>query len=402
MKDVLIISHFCRDFSSEDNGRFSYLGQMLSNDYFVEILTSSFFHGTKKPRSYSNMKEWPFRITFISEPPYKKNVCIKRVFSHKTFSINVAKYLKKRKKPDLIYCAVPSLDVASVARKYAQQNGIKFIVDVQDLWPETFRMVFNIPFVSSLFFYPMTHVANKIYSSADEVIAVSKTYAERAMKVNRICNNPTVVFLGTKLNTFDSMKYCEPAFLKPSEQVWMAYIGTLGSSYDLRTVIDALELLGKEKKIDKLSFIVMGRGPLKAFFESYSKNKGIDVQYLGALPYSQMVSQLCLCDFAVNPIRHGAAQSIINKVGDYAAAGLPVINTQENKEYCSLIEQYNAGINCENQNIEQIAEAIHSLYSNVDLRRAMSYGSRKLAETKFDRDSNYDRIISTIKRQFEQ
>ena len=42
-----------------------------------------------------------------------------------------------------------------------------------------------------------------------------------------------------------------------------------------------------------------------------------------------MVGMLGVCDIAVNSISKGAAQSIINKHGDYAAAGLPVVNTQE-------------------------------------------------------------------------
>ena len=40
------------------------------------------------------------------------------------------------------------------------------------------------------------------------------------------------------------------------------------------------------------------------------------------MSYEDMVQTLVQCDIAVNPIIKGAAQSIINKVGDYAAAGL--------------------------------------------------------------------------------
>ncbi len=36
---------------------------------------------------------------------------------------------------------MPSLDVAKVAAKYAKENNIRFIIDIQDLWPEAFRMV---------------------------------------------------------------------------------------------------------------------------------------------------------------------------------------------------------------------------------------------------------------------
>lgn len=71
--------------------------------------------------------------------------------------------------------------------------------------------------------------------------------------------------------------------------------------------------------------------------EGVAKEQGLDVTFTGDLPYPKMVATLCECDFAVNPIRRGAA-SIINKVGDYAAAALAVVNTQECEEYRALLE----------------------------------------------------------------
>lgn len=53
--------------------------------------------------------------------------------------------------------------------------------------------------------------------------------------------------------------------------------------------------------------------------------------------YPEMCGRLVACYIAVNPITHGAAQSIINKHGDYAASGLPVVNTQECEEYRNLV-----------------------------------------------------------------
>lgn len=155
---------------------------------------------------------------------------------------NLRKYLKQRKKPDIIYCAVPSLSVASVAAKYAKENNIRFIIDVQDLWPEAFKMVFNIPILSGLLFFPFEKKkANYIYSVADEIIAVSKTYANRALKVNNKVKDYHVVFLGTELLHFD--KYASCGLNKPKNEFWIVYVGTLGHSYDLISVINALKIV---------------------------------------------------------------------------------------------------------------------------------------------------------------
>ena len=81
----------------------------------------------------------------------------------------------------------------------------------------------------------------------------------------------------------------------------------------------------------------MGNGPLQEVFEAYGKEKEVNCDFTGRLSYGEMVGKLCSCDIAVNPIRAGSAGSIINKVGDYAASGLPVINTQESVEYRKLV-----------------------------------------------------------------
>ena len=111
-----------------------------------------------------------------------------------------------------------------------------------------------------------------------------------------------------------------------------------------------------------------------------------------------MVGRLCSCDVVVNPIVKGAAQSITNKVGDYALSGLPVINTQECEEYRNLIEQYNCGINCEVGNSEQVANAIVRLVSDEKMRNEFAKNSRRLGLERFDRRESYKQIIDFINK----
>lgn len=59
------------------------------------------------------------------------------------------------------------------------------MIDIQDIWPEAFKMVFNVPIISDLIFYPMKKMADYIYSRADSIVAVSDTYADRASTVNK-------------------------------------------------------------------------------------------------------------------------------------------------------------------------------------------------------------------------
>ena len=398
MKDILLIAHFTHVPGEAGNSRFNYIAKKINKEKTtVEVVTTSFSHRTKKERKVSieQKRTIDYKLTMLEEPGYNANISFRRFYSHYVFSKNLNKYLRNRKKPDLIYCAVPSLDAAYVAAKYARKNDIKFIIDVQDLWPEAFKMIFKIPILSDVVFFPLMKKANYIYSIADEIVAVSQTYLERALRVNKDCPKAYSVYLGTELDYFDSIAKKNKVKSKPESEVWLVYIGTLGHSYDLYSVIDALKIL-KDKGVTNLKFILMGDGPLRSKYESYAKSKGIISHFTGRLEYSKMVEILTVCDIAVNPIRSGSAGSIINKVGDYAAAGLPVLNTQDSKEYRDLIDTFNAGINCDSGNSKKLAEKLILLYENSELRRIKGENNRKLAEIKFDREKTYQSIIKSL------
>lgn len=577
--DIVIISQYLRNIENLEgnNSRFIYLANLLSENKGsnVEIITSQFMHNPKK-HAEKIAKPANFKLTAVIEPGYKKNICLKRFFSHKVLSKNIKNYLNKRKKPDCIYCAIPSLDVADVAAEYCKKNDVRFIIDIQDLWPEAFKMVFNVPLLKDIVFLPLTLKANKIYKQADDIIAVSQTYVDRAMCVNKKCRKGIPVFLGTKLLDFDSyacknlnifknntkelgivyreevidnataksiidvlfkikqssgyclnflaignlkekdnvlmyaneknidcvfkdkliyphlleyLKTCDIAInfdncknenmavytmsglpiinigvdekfenlvkeygagvtcdcienfydslknvldnielrnimrenskklfedkfqsndiyisivrrlihKKENDPIRIAYVGTLGASYDISVVISALRKMDTDDLLN-IEFIVMGNGPRKEEFIKEAEN--LPIYFTGNIPYPEMVWILSRCDIAVNPIAHGAAQSIINKHGDYAMAGLPVISTQESYEYYNLVEEYQMGFNCENGNINMMKDKILDLCNNAELRRKLGNNARRCAREKFDRTYTYVDIVNYINKNY--
>lgn len=127
-------------------------------------------------------------------------------------------------------------------------------------------MVFNIPLLSTLVFTPLKIIANKAYKQADEIIAVSDTYVNRAISVNRKCKTGHSVFLGTDLRTFDD-NVKNNLIIRKDNEIWLAYCGTLGSSYDLSIVFNAMRQINNIN----LKFIVMGDGPSRNEFEKKQK-----------------------------------------------------------------------------------------------------------------------------------
>ena len=395
MKKIIIIDHFSQTPDEAGNNRFLYIAELLSKEgYQVEIITSDYSHKNKRKReTYWNQKLPKYQFTMLKEPGYQKNVSIIRFYSHFIFGKSLKRYLKKIEKPSLVYAAVPSLDAAYVGAEYCRKYKIPFIVDIQDLWPEAFKLVFDMPVVSNMIFQPMVFAANRIYKSADEIVAVSRTYLERGLLVTKRCKGITV-FLGTDIERFD--KAAERRLEKENKnEIWVVYAGTLGHSYNIEIIIDAIKLL-KTECTKPVRFKVLGDGPFLNRFKAYAVLNEVETDFMGRLPYEEMVSYLKSSDIAVNPITKGAAQSIINKHGDYAAAGLPVISTQECREYRELLVKYQAGINCPPNSVSHVVQAMKFLILHDEERENMARGSRKMAEELFDRRYTNRKIIEAI------
>lgn len=152
----------------------------------------------------------------------------------------------------------------------------------------------------------------------------------------------------------------------------------------------------EDPRFQRLELLVLGDGPKRKDFEKYAEQLSIKTRFLGKLQYPAMVRELQDADIAVNPIVAGSAGSILNKVGDYAAAGLPVINTQESIEYRRLLDSYAAGVNCRSENSSDVAEAIRNLVDNPQRRAMMGCNSRRMAEELFDRDKTYAELANNI------
>lgn len=391
-KKIVIIGQFIEENVTGSNSRFAYLAELFSVEYDTHLLTSSFYHSGKRQKEESP-STGSYRLGYIYEPGYRKNVSLRRLYSHKVFGKSLRKKLKELGNIDLIYCAIPSIDAAWESLKYAKDNSVPFVLDIQDLWPEAFQMVIPNEKLSGILFSFMRNKVNYIYEMADYVVAVSETYINRANSC-RESNEGAAVYLGTDKTTFDVLLKENQPF-KAAGEFWVTYVGTLGHSYDIQVVIDAMHLL-KERNYNNIAFHIIGDGPLKERFMNYAVSKNVNVIFHGRLSYPKAVGYLGVSDVAVNPIVPKSPASIINKHGDYAMAGLPVVSTQTSTEYTDLLATYKAGINCDGRNPKSIADAIEGYYTNKELLGEHRKNSRHMGEELFDRGKTYYEIVRKI------
>ncbi len=379
--------------------RTSYVAKLLAEKgYEVDLLTSTFQHWEKRRRDIAHAKYWefPYDVVFLEEPGYTKNISLARIRSQNVFSANLREYLKREgTKYDLIWCQIPPNNIAADAGRFARANGIPFIVDVNDLWPEAMKMVVNVPVLADIILSGFTKDAEIAYSAASAVVGTSDEYAGRCKQ-----NIPHLtVYVGGDIAHFDEgASLHAPSIAKADDEFWVSYAGSLAKSYDIATLIQACELsaptLAESGK--RLSLHIMGDGPSRGQFEAVAAKSAAAVEFTGYLDYQTMAAHLAKSDILVNSLVKDAPQSIVSKIGDYLSAGKPIINTGESPEFVNKCVHDGFGINVEPENAVELAGAILALAQDDQLRAEMGTKGRKIAEEQFDRPRAYRKIVDLV------
>lgn len=374
---------------------------MKAKGYQATLLTGDFNHYAKKVRDVEKFRlEYPdFNdIEIVHMPSYEKNVSIRRWYSGNVWAKNVYNWLQLNySRYDMIYAHMPDIPTILKIKTLCQEKGLKLVIDIRDLWPEVFRVLLKKEWLYKLITYPIKKRADKCYAAADELFAVSEEYLQRGLSVNKKSKNPVAVYIGATFDRFyDGIEKYAGLFDKGEDEIWVTYAGTLGSTYDLYTLLDAAAEI-KRRGYDKILFKILGQGPESDKLKVYALSKQIDnIEFVGFLEYEKMAAYLSKSDMTINSVKRRASQSIINKVADYFAAGIPCLNGSLCKEMQRLIENYNAGLNFEPENMDSLVDAVLYIVENPKVAKEYGQNAQKLASEKFDRSITYNKILEHL------
>lgn len=399
---VLLINGFIYLPGEGGYKRTLYLFNMMKEQgYDVTLLTGDFNHYAKKPRDVEKFRqEYPDfkRIEIVHMPPYTKNVSIGRWHSGNVWAKNVYNWLNERyQNYDVVYASMPDIPTILKIKNICHSKCLKLIIDVRDLWPEVFRVLLKNEWMYKLITYPIKKRADRCYAAADEIIAVSNEYLQRGLSVNKKAKNRTAVYIGATFDRFYSGIEKNAASIKKKDgEVWVTYAGTLGSTYDLYTLLDAAERL-QARGMNHIIIKILGQGPEGDALKQYAAEKNItNVDFVGFVDYEKMAAYLSKSDMTINSVKRRASQSIINKVADYFAAGIPCLNGSLCQEMMHLIDDYHVGLNFEPENVESLVNAILNIDGDKLKAKELGENAKKLAKEKFDRKETYPFIIGLI------
>ena len=336
----------------------------------VVLWTSDFSHGGKAKREFVSPFPTDFELRLIPTPPYRKNIGLARVRSHRAYAREWVRLARaEAKKPDVIVSSLPSLSAADAAVSLGREFGAKVVVDVMDAWPETFERLApaGLRWGVRLLLFRLRAMARRIYREADLVTGVCDRYRELSGRADY-----HLAYHGVEIGD-DRM-----GAGGDGRSIRLVYAGNLGRTYDLDTVLKAVEA-NEDFTLD-----VAGR---------WNREVPPRVRVHGYLEESRLHELLCACDVGIIPMAADSWVGIPYKLCDYAKAGLRIVSSLGG-ESAAFLEKYRCGTTYRSGDPASLAAAIRAAMS-LD-RKA----SRRMCETEFDASRIYaeyvDRVVKMI------
>lgn len=375
--------------------------KLVDAGYNVDVITSSFQHWNKEHRNTKDplFASLPFNVVFLDEPGYKKNIDLRRIKSHHAFGVALTDYLQKnQERYDLVWVQIPPNNIAARAARFAQSADIPLIVDVNDLWPEAMKMAIDIPVLSSIAFAPFARDAACAYNAAWGVVGTSDEYAATPDRYrHHPLSNKLTVYVGSDIASFDEGVESNSDIVRPDNEVWISYAGTLGKSYDILTLIKATEKLASCTHETNIRLNILGDGPDRQMLEEQaSECRNAKISFTGYVPRPVMARYLQQSNVLVNSLVERAPQSIVSKIADYLAAGSPIVNTGTSPEMIEKCERDGFGVSVSPEDPAALADVLEDLISSPEKCCEMGKQGRKIAETQFDRATSYDCIVPFV------
>ena len=356
---------------------------LVKQGHDVVWWSSDFHHLRKHKRQLEPVYDCDgYEVRLVPTFPYSSNVSLRRLWSHRRYAedwrqlASDALSAGELKPPGIIILSMPPLGLFDQAAKFRSEYGCKVIVDIQDAWPENFVNLvpaYIRPLVG-LSLFALKKAAERAYRGADVITAVAGKYLSLAESYGAAC--PSKVFpLGAMLPDISG---CAE---RSEEKLRLVYVGNLGPSYDLKTMLDAVVDLVREGV--ELTLDIAGDGPRKREVEEAVKVSGGTIRFHGYLAEEELSQLLKACDVGIIPMKDEMMVAVPNKLVDYAAHGLTVVNGLSS-ETNDLLEEFECGFLYETGSVESFKVALKRYCENSSLLKKHKVNARHMAEEKFD------------------
>lgn len=231
---------------------------------------------------------------------------------------------------DVVYASSPHLLAPLVGWGIARTRRASFVLEIRDLWPESF-VAAGLLRRDSPVHRVLKTLESFVVSRADKVVVVTDGWGPHFAALGVSAERLTVVPNGTEASDFD----LPAGFDRVQARRCLGISGVTGIFAGAHGPKDGIDLiLDAAREVPEVNFLLIGDGPSKAAAIARAKNDGLDnVEFRDPVAKSDLVEVLAACDIgvhAVTPLPVFELGMSPNKLFDYLASGLPVVSNAGN------------------------------------------------------------------------
>jgi glycosyltransferase involved in cell wall biosynthesis len=408
---------------------------LVARGHDVTWWTATWSHRRKAIRTAPQgiREDEGFAVRLVAVRPYDRNVSFARIKSHKDFGRSFERLASEGvssgqlASPDIILASLPPLESPEAALRLARTLDASFILDVQDLWPETFERLVPGPaflrrLISPLLLGKMAGRRQALVAAADALSATTHAYAAASFAAAPADTPRHVCYVGADVDEFPGPPRMTSDVPPPAAQAEPAepgdgdtaaerpnvgqerfgavagrtadgpldivYAGSLEAGQDLEILPAVARQLSARGVVATIHVAGSGKAEaaLRRAAEAATGSCRMVVHgLLGRRDYVHLLSQ---CEVGLVAVKPESMVAMPNKACDYAAAGLAVVNSLPG-ELAALLDRYDAGVGYTAGDPGSLAAAIADLSANRPRLAAMRQGARRMAERELDREHTY-------------
>ena len=382
---------------------------LVEQGHQVVFWTSTFAHWRKQSRfnrDSTHQLAPNFRVEFLHAPGYSHNVSLTRIRHNRHLARAFTRHAETSTElPDVILAEIPCLELAEAGAVHARRHGIRFICDIQDIWPDVYLTWLPrwLHTPGRWFLHREYARLRKILAHCHSVTAVSQAYLNWVKPwLPRKLDKVDAVFpLGYALPSFDSQQRVKkrlPLFLAQHQiapdHLVVTFLGQFATSYDVTTIVKAARILEKQTELPQFRIVLAGEGDKAS--ELRHRSVGLQsIVFTGWLEYIDTICLLSSSHVALAAYTQVAAQSLPYKPFEYMAFSLPIINSLPG-EMSDLITKNNLGANYVAGSAESLAEAISDLLLDSKKRVACASHANQLFEEDYSAATIYRNMAHFI------
>lgn len=273
-----------------------------------------------------------------------------------------------KKKIDVIYVYHPPSSVMLPAILLSKMKKSKIMLDVNDLWPDTFMAIGMMN--RKWFLMMMNKWMNYCYKKADKINVLSagikKILEDRKVDAKKIetipvwCNESLInKDMGLEFQKKYHLQDCFVAI----------YAGAMSRAQNLSTFLHVANQL--QDKIPNFRLILIGHGVCLEELKAFVKEKEIkNVIFIPVIPPEELSKILNLSDILLIHLKKDPLYEVTipSKIPYYLSLGKPIV-AGLNGDAAYILKESKSGFVCMPEDMNEIAEAIGKIYQLSQLER---------------------------------